>query len=79
MPCADADFLKNVKWPCFAKQKSKGFVTFGFSASIDSAKLFATEAGVDVLIINVGWTFYGSEPLESRIACNTRSAMSIRL
>ena len=46
--------------------KRAGFVTFGFSASIDSAELFAAEAGVDVLIINVGWTFHGSEPLEKQ-------------
>lgn len=55
---------REVAMLCEAKEQ--GFVTFGFSASIDSAKLFATEAGVDVLIINVGWTFYGSEPLEKQ-------------
>lgn len=46
--------------------KRAGFVTFGFSASVDSARLFATETGVDALIINVGWTLYDSEPLEKQ-------------
>ncbi len=46
--------------------KKEGFVTFGFSASIESAKLFAAKAGVDALIINVGWTLYDSELLDKQ-------------
>lgn len=46
--------------------KKEGFVTFGFSASIESAKLFAAKAQVDALIINVGWTLYDSELLDKQ-------------
>lgn len=49
-----------------AKARKAGFVTFGFSATPQSALLFVSKAAVDVLIINVGWTLCDSEPLEKQ-------------
>ena len=59
-------FSESCEAAMLREAKKEGFVTFGFSASLNSARLFAAEAEVDVLIINAGWTLYDSEPLEKQ-------------
>ena len=48
-----------------AAARSQGFVTFGFAASRKAVRTLAL-AGVDGMVLNVGWTLYSVAPLEKQ-------------